>query len=539
MNHSVRRVSLILTSVLVFSALAGGVWDTALASGKESALSSRIREYTEVVAALEEWSADEVERDELVFSSVDGMIRTLDPHSSFFAPVEYSDVRDKQAGSYYGVGLLVSQRDGRVVVVTPMEGGPAGRAGFRAGDVIAGVDGKDTTEINYERVTELLRGPSGTSVEVTVRREGVEEPLLFTVTREAISTKAVPASFMLDAETGYVRVTDFTQTTSIEFDAALLNLTSEGMKKIVVDLRGNGGGVLDAAIAIADRFLAKGQLVTYMRGATYDTNLDFHAPGEKPRLDIPVVVLVDHGSASASEIVAGAIQDHDRGLVVGQTTWGKGLVQSVFNLRYGAGLALTTARYYTPSGRNIQRDYSSLYDYFSSEETTAEARPDRFETATGRTVFGGGGIRPDLEVARIERPRFAQLLEARSVTFDFAVAWHARHENDPATITPEMLLDLERLASERAIAPAEEITRAFADPELRPELERMLSAEIAAIRDGYAASYPWRVQGDNQIEAAVKALPDAARLAAEAAGSAKSILARVPPKPATDSASKM
>ena len=186
MNHSARRVSLILTSVLVFSALAGGVWDTAFASGKESALSTRIREYTEVVAALEEWSVDEVEQNDLVFSSVDGMIRTLDPHSSFFAPVEYSDVRDKQAGSYYGVGLLVSQRDGRVVVVTPMEGGPAGRAGVRAGDVIAGVDGKDTTEINYERVTELLRGPSGTSVEVTVQREGVDEPLHFKVTREAM-----------------------------------------------------------------------------------------------------------------------------------------------------------------------------------------------------------------------------------------------------------------------------------------------------------------------------------------------------------------
>jgi len=539
MNHSVRRVSLILTSVLVFSALAGGVWDTAFASGKESALSTRIREYTEVVAALEEWSVDEVEQNDLVFSSVDGMIRTLDPHSSFFAPVEYSDVRDKQAGSYYGVGLLVSQRDGRVVVVTPMEGGPAGRAGVRAGDVIAGVDGKDTTEINYERVTELLRGPSGTSVEVTVQREGVDEPLHFKVTREAISTKAVPASFMLDPETGYVRVTDFTHTTESEFDTALEKLTDEGMKKIVVDLRGNGGGVLDAAIAIADRFLAKGQLVTYMRGVTPDSNFDFHAPGEKPRLDIPVVVLVDHGSASASEIVAGAIQDHDRGLVVGETTWGKGLVQSVYNLRYGAGLALTTARYYTPSGRNIQRDYSSLYDYYSSEETNPAGRPDSFETATGRTVYGGGGIRPDLEVARIERPRFAQLLEARNVTFDFAVAWHARHENDSAEITPEMLLELERFATERAIAPSEEITRAFADPELRPELERMLSAEITSVRDGYAASYPWRLKGDNQIEAAVKALPDAARLAARAAGTAKSIIARTPQKPSADSASKM
>lgn len=524
----------LLAALMALSAIGGGWFGgRLLAAPREdaeaAALSARMLEYAEVLAALEQWAPETVDSDSLIYGSIYGLIRKLDPHSSFFMPRDYSEVRDKHAGSYYGVGLLVTQRENRVVVVTPMEGGPAGRLGVRPGDVIIEVAGQSTGEMTYEAVTEMLRGPRGSSVEVKVRRAEFDDPISFLIRREAITTKAVTSAFMLEPGTGYIRVNDFTNTTEQEFDLALARLEKEGLARLVLDLRGNGGGVLDAAIAIADRFLDKDQMIVFTRGNTPDSNEEYAAPGLKPRLTLPLVVLVDGGSASASEIVAGAIQDHDRGLVVGEITWGKGLVQSVYNLRHGAGIALTTARYFTPAGRNIQRDYSSLYDYFSHEERADEAVAESvsFTTATGRKVFGGGGIRPDVEVSRIERPRIIQLLEARGLAFDFAVAWNARHPaSDPATVTEQMLGELQKLAIDETLASPDAIATSFGQPEIRSHLERMIAAELVAVREGYPASYPWRLKGDAQIARAVTELPQAEKLALAAAKNRRENLAR-------------
>ncbi|HUP64408.1 MAG TPA: S41 family peptidase [Thermoanaerobaculia bacterium] len=526
--RSPRSQSIAILLILLTASLGGGwLGGRLLAQQKQPSLDQQMREYADVLGALEEWAPHEVGTGDLIYGSIHGLVRALDPHSQFFAPRDYTEVRDKHAGSYYGVGLLVSQRENRVVVITPMEGGPAGRLGVRPGDVIVEVDAVSTENITYDKVTDMLRGPKGTPVEVKIRREGFVEPLHFTIRREAITTKAVNAAFLIEPGVAYIRVNDFTNTTEREFDAAIDRLSETELRGIIIDLRGNGGGVLDAAIAIADRFLEKGQMVAYTQGNAPGSNEQYLAPGTKARLETPLVVLVNQGSASASEIVAGAVQDHDRGLVVGEITWGKGLVQSVYNLGHGAGIALTTARYYTPSGRNIQRDYSSLYDYYT-HEMPGEAPADMmFTTATGRTVYGGGGIRPDIRVALEQKPRVVQVIEARAIAFDLAVKAHSR---DPLLfdrpIESHLLAEFEQAVLQRSILPEERVRAAFADAEVRPHFERLLKSELVAVAQGYENSYPFRLRGDSQIEHAIAALPDARKLAARAFEKRQDELAR-------------
>src|ERR1700737_2745675 len=360
----------------------------------------RLKEYTDLLAAVTQWAPEEVPSDKFVYSSIDGMLRTLDPHTSFLEPKEYADMQDRQKGSFYGLGILVTKRNDQVTVITPLEGTPAARLGIRAGDVISEVEGTATEELSLDEGVKRLKGPKGTTVHIKIIRVGIKEPIPLTIVRAAIPTNSISNVLMIRPGVGYIRIKDFTSTTVRELDDAIEKLRGQGLQRLVLDLRGNPGGLLDAAVGVADHFLDKGQMIVYTKGRTTDSAQDYVAPGKHQKLDVPLVVIVNRGSASASEIVAGSIQDHDRGLVVGETSWGKGLVQSVYTLQYGAGLALTTSKYYTPSGRNIQRDYSSFYDYYvvgDSDDTTAEhevALADRkqYKTDTGRLVYGGGGI---------------------------------------------------------------------------------------------------------------------------------------------------
>jgi carboxyl-terminal processing protease len=297
------------------------------------------------------------------------------------------------------------------------------------------------------------------------------------------------------------------------------------MQKLVLDLRQNPGGLLDAAVGVADHFLDKGQMIVYTKGRTPDSAQDYVAPGKHQKLDVPLVVLVNRGSASASEIVAGAIQDHDRGLVIGETSWGKGLVQSVYTLQYGAGLALTTSKYFTPAGRNIQRDYSSFYDYYviGESEDSGEEMPlkDRkqYKTDTGRIVYGGGGITPDIFVKPPQYARTTQLLEVRSAIFNYAVEYAAKHPDltKEIVVTPAIIDEFARYAADKDIATLSDIHEALQKPDDRRFIERSLKAEIVAAKYGFDASYPYRLQGDTQVEKAIEAFPEAQKLAAVAA----------------------
>jgi carboxyl-terminal processing protease len=267
-------------------------------------------------------------------------------------------------------------------------------------------------------------------------------------------------------------------------------------------------------------------MIVYTKGRTPDSAQDYVAPGKHQKLDMPVVVVINRGSASASEIVAGAIQDHDRGLVVGETSWGKGLVQSVYTLQYGAGLALTTSKYFTPSGRNIQRDYSSFYDYYVAEENDDGSSSEmplkdrkKFQTVTGRTVYGGGGITPDVFAKPAPLSRTTQLLEVRSAIFNYGVEYVAKHpETDKdVVITPNVMEDFVRYAADKEIASVADIRDALQKPNDRRYIERALKAEIIAAKYGFDASYPFRLEGDSQIEKALEILPESQKLAVKAA----------------------
>lgn len=519
--------SLTLLVAIVATTLFGGFYGGRLfGSPVQGEVQKRFKEYTDLLAAVTAWAPEEVPSDKFVYSSVDGMLRTLDPHTSFLEPKEYADMQDRQKGSFYGLGILVTKRNDQVTVITPLEGTPAARLGIRAGDVISDVEGTSTSDLTLDEVVKRLKGPKGSTVHIKIMRVGIKEPIPLTITRAAIPTNSISNMLMIRPGVGYIRIKDFTSTTVRELDEAIDKLRASGMQRLVLDLRQNPGGLLDAAVGVADHFLDKGQMIVYTKGRTPDSAQDYVAPGKHRRLEMPVVVVVNKGSASASEIVAGAIQDHDRGLVVGETSWGKGLVQSVYTLQYGAGLALTTSKYYTPSGRNIQRDYSSFYDYYVADENedgtgTEVPLKDRkqFKTDTGRIVYGGGGITPDVFVKPAPLSRATQLLEVRSVLFNYGVEYAAKHPDlrKDLVITPQLIEEFVQFASDKDVAPLSEIRDALQKPNDRTYIERALKAEIIAAKFGFDASYPFRLQGDNQIERAIELFPESQKLALKAA----------------------
>lgn len=535
-NRSKRNwtYALTLTSTIILATIAGGVYgEKLLGSTIQDDFHKRLKEYTDLVHAAAEWSAEDVGTEKLVYSSVEGMLRTLDPHTSFLEPRDYSEMQERQKGTFYGLGILVTRRNDRVTVITPLEGTPAARLGIRAGDIISEVEGASTDDMQLDEVVKMLKGPKGTTVHIKIIRVGIEEPIPLSIVRAAIPTNSISNVLMVRPEVGYIRIKDFTYTTVRELDEAVEKLQKEGMKKLVLDLRQNPGGLLDAAVGVTDHFIDKGDMIVYTKGRTPDSVQELLAPGKHDRLDIPLVVLINHGSASASEIVAGAIQDHDRGLVVGETSWGKGLVQSVYTLQYGAGLALTTSKYYTPSGRNIQRDYSSFYDYYVADEggpveEVPKSQKEVFHTDTGRVVYGGGGITPDVVVKPRELLRVTQLLEVRSAIFNYAVEYVAKHPDvtKEIAVTPAMIEEFSRYAVEKEIASADEIRKAMASAVDRDYINRSIKAELVAAKYGYDASYPYRLEGDDQVAKALELFPEATKLSARAEQVRSQLMAR-------------
>ncbi|HEU4520515.1 MAG TPA: S41 family peptidase [Thermoanaerobaculia bacterium] len=517
--------SLTLVVALAGATLLGGFYGSHLSGAPTpSELHKRLKEYTDLLNAVSTWAAEDIASDKFVYSSIDGMLRTLDPHTSFLEPKEYSDMQDRQKGTFYGLGILVTKRNDQVTVITPLEGTPAARLGIRAGDVISEVEGVTTDDLPLDDVVKRLKGPKGTTVNIKILRVGIEEPIPLSITRAAIPTNSISNVLMLRPGVGYVRIKDFTSTTVRELGEAVNKLQGEGMQRLILDLRQNPGGLLDAAVGVSDHFLEKGQMVVYTKGRTPDAAQDYFAPGKHDRIDVPVVVLVNRGSASASEIVAGAIQDHDRGLIVGETSWGKGLVQSVYSLQYGAGLALTTSKYFTPAGRNIQRDYTSFYDYYVADEgdditEIPLSQREQFKTDTGRVVYGGGGITPDVIIKQPELSRTTQVLEVRSAIFNYAVEYAAKHPDltTELRITPAIVEDFVGYAAAKDFAPIDEIRDALQKPEDRRYIERALKAEIVAAKFGFDASYRYRLQGDAQVEKALELFPEAQKLASLAA----------------------
>jgi carboxyl-terminal processing protease len=414
-----KRGVVLLSLVLGASALLGGLYGpgvraTAAGSGD---LQDSVKNFTNVLAVVEHNYADTVDVDKAIYDgAIPGMLRVLDPHSNFFDPRQYATFREEQQGRYYGVGMTVASRENQTVVVAPFVGTPAFKAGIRPGDVILKVDGKDCLNLTTNEVADMLKGPKGTTVHISLGREGWPKPIEVTVVRDEIPRPGVEYSTMIKPGIGYVRVSTFNETTDSDLNDALNNLGYPKLDGLILDLRNNGGGLLNQAVGMADTFLDKNELVVSHRGRSSPERRYFALRGNQG-IDVPLIVLVNGQTASASEIVSGAIQDHDRGLIVGETTFGKGLVQTQFPLSEDTALLLTTARYYTPSGRLIQRDYKNvtLYDYHYNPQPPKQ--PEVKLTDTGRQVYGGGGITPDVTVAAPKLNDFEELLMARGVFY--------------------------------------------------------------------------------------------------------------------------
>jgi carboxyl-terminal processing protease len=428
------RFATVATTVLVASAIAGGFLGRTTASSQER-LPDRYRQLTTALRYVETSYIEKAEPDRVVYSAIGGMLQTLDPHSSFLDPRTYAQMRERQEGRYYGLGITIQVIDGDITAVSLFEGSPAYKKGVRRGDVIAKIDGDEAKGWTSEQAARRLRGPKGTLVKISLRRRGYDQLIELEVPRDEINIPTIPASFMIDEKTGYVRLQEFAELTDQDFGGALKTLKGKGMKRLLLDIRGNPGGPLDQAIKVSSRFLPQGVMIVYTRGRVRNSDQDYRVTERSDYLDLPVVVLVSRNSASASEIVTGALQDHDRAVVVGETTFGKALVQSVYRISEGAALALTTARYYTPSGRLIQRPWDGTFDEYLNYtiRNQSAARPhgeaDLRFTDGGRKVYGGGGVEPD---HHIEGPvegfnpsKFGRMLYARQVFATFAQKFSA------------------------------------------------------------------------------------------------------------------
>jgi carboxyl-terminal processing protease len=373
-------------------------------SDDKLALDRLSRDYVGAIELIRERYVEEVEYETLTTTAIQGMLRSLDPHSNYYDRKSFEEMRMEQRSQYYGIGASIQGRHRGVYIIETFKDTPAALAGLRYGDQIISIDGKSTETWNSDQVRDNLRGELGTEVKVTVRRAGAE-PVTVTLERAAVDLPSISGYYSVKPGMGYIALSrGFHSTTSDELTSAISALKSQGMTSLLLDLRGNPGGFLDQAIRVADKFLQRGQTILSVRGRGRGGEKNWDAESGMPET-FPMVVLIDDSSASASEIVAGAIQDHDRGLVIGEPSFGKGLVQTIYPLSGGAGLTLTTARYYTPSGRLIQRDYSngSSYEYHfrRSANGTDPPRPphnDMRRTDTGRAVYGGGGIEPDIKI---------------------------------------------------------------------------------------------------------------------------------------------
>jgi carboxyl-terminal processing protease len=417
---SKHRGLFLVVGVLLLSAVLGAVYGPSVRATTASAddFQSSVRTFTRVLDIVQSNYAEPIDVDKAVYEgAIPGMLRVLDPHSSFFDARQFALLREDQRGRYYGVGMIVAPKDKQTVVMEPYVGAPAFNAGLRPGDIITKVDGKSTDGLTTTQVADMLKGPKGTEVKITVARVGYTEPLNFTVTRGEIPRHSVDLAYLIKPGIGYIKLSSFNETTDREVADALKQLNASSLDGLILDLRGNPGGLLNEAVAVSDMFLDKNQLIVSHRGRNSPERRYYALQGNQG-VTVPLVVLVNNNSASAAEIVTGAIQDHDRGLVVGETTFGKGLVQTVSPLSEGTGLALTTARYYTPSGRLIQRDYKSVSLYEYHYERHVPKHPTQIKlTDSGRQVTGGGGITPDVIVAAPQLTNFEQELFRDDVFF--------------------------------------------------------------------------------------------------------------------------
>jgi len=489
--------------------------------GSSGDLYSNLDVFVEVLQKIQDNYVDPIKPASAVRGAIDGMLDDLDPYSQYLDEKEYASLKDFTRGEFNGIGVVVGVRNDFPTVISPIEGSPAWEAGLHSGDVILKVDGKSTAGLNVAQASELLRGAAGTPVTVTIGREGEDGERDVKLTRREIVTKSVPYAFMVGRDVGYVRLASFSEKSAAEVRNAVDRLHKEGARRFVLDLRQNPGGLLDQAVDVAEEFLPKGEMVVYTHGRTKGQDQRYYSAAKDADTGSPLAVLVDEGSASASEIVAGALQDRDRALILGRTTFGKGSVQSVFTLAGGrTALKVTTALYYTPSGRSIHKP-RPRHDLETDEDAepdssadSVKARP-QFHTRAGRVVYGGGGITPDVLVKVDSLPPLALEIERRGLAFRYANRWANTHPGAKVEreLPPGVWTDFagwlrgEKLTFDDATLAAQ-----------RLPIERALRRELARRIGGDSAAMKVVLEGDPAFARALEVLGRAARPADVFAG---------------------
>lgn len=561
-----KRFIIIAGALILVTAVLGGTLGTSKRLRRTVAIGGPVsdrpaeeieKDYNEAVSTVSSNYVGEIDYEKATQAAVQGMLTTLDPHSTYFPYNEFKKLKEDQDSRFYGIGVTIVQHRDGVYIQSAVENTPAARLGLRYGDRILEVDGKDARDWSSEQVSKNVRGGLGKPVTIKVDRAGSEAPLDFTLVRDAVPLPSIRNAYMVRPGTGYIGLTGgFQHTTGEELSEAITKLKTQGMRQLILDLRGNPGGLLEQAIDVSSEFLPRGQVVVSVKGrGDYNEPIVYKSSGSEPEV-VPLVVLINRGTASASEIVAGAIQDHDRGLVVGETSFGKGLVQRVYQLPFNTGLTLTTARYYTPFGRSLQREYASgsFYDYFvkhNEEENKPSAPPGGMngsappaavapvamlqtgpavKTAAGRVFYGGGGISPDIEQkplnftaqrARVAESafQFTRLLAAGLIpgleTFKVEKVQYGRNPKASDFAISDRVLEAfrnwVRLDAESRLTPAQlEEELDFVKLRLREEIVTAAFSNDAGARV--------LLDSDPQVLRALEALPDAKRLAESVRG---------------------
>jgi len=523
--------------LFLLTLLLGGVFLRDVVASSRN-IYSELALFNEVLNLISTYYVEDVEADSLIDGAIIGMLDQLDPHSNYMDAERFSRLDERNRGTYSGIGISFAIRDGHLTVISPLEGGPSSELGIRPGDVITHIEGESAYDIKEQEVFDKLRGPKGTKVSVTIRRPGESEPIDYEIIRDNIPIQSVPYAFMLDEQTGYIMMRNFSARTAEELEEALLELEAAGMDRLLLDLRGNSGGYLNAAVDVADKFIGGGKKIVYTKGRIAGSTEEYYATGSATHADYPIVVLIDAGSASASEIVSGAIQDWDRGIVAGKTSFGKGLVQRQYRLRNDGALLLTVARYYTPSGRLIQRHYEAgeRADYYrhAGEENGSEAGGDSLAAAADtsgrpifetllqhRPVYGGGGITPDVRIDEVYRAsRLYNNLAYNRKFFDFTKELMAEHQ-----LTWEGTFD-DYLAHFALSDEQVEQFRGFLEAdsfEVEPdsfavhvdEIRRGLTAEIGRYLWGEEERYRVLIRDDPGLQRALALLPQASEILTE------------------------
>jgi len=513
---------LVLAALLV--ALFGAGFLTGRSPGDSLGTRKNLDSFVEVMDKVEKNYVDPVTEDQLVDGAIAGMMRRLDPFSQYLDRTDYADLKTLTEGEFGGLGIVISIRDNYPTVISPVEGTPAYSLGIQSGDVIVKIDGQSTRGFSSEDAVRKLRGPEGSPVTITIVRED-DPPRDVKIVREAIHVKSVPYAFLVAPNVGYLRLSTFSETTGEEVRDAIQKLENAGATSLVLDLRDNPGGLLNQAVDVVENFVPKGSLVVSTKGRASGSNTKILAETSRAHDERPLVVLINGGSASAAEIVAGAIQDLDRGLVVGTTSFGKGSVQTLIGLSdKNTALKLTTAKYYTPSGRSIHRDAWNRLAHDGSDaadeaafdegaDTTfgGAAPPDSakrpvFHTRSGRIVYGGGGIAPDQVVRPDTLLPVTRDVERKALFFSFATKYAAKHKGEapPSAITPAMWNDFEGLLTQEKVphAPAQVAAE-------RGDLERGMRRELARRMGGVRgdeAAFKVAIEDDPQLARALDLL---------------------------------